>query len=585
MIESRDVIRADQYAVSAGHELATRAGIDILEGGGNAVDAGVAAGLALGVLHCDIVNFAGVAPIMVRMADTGQTITIDGLGHWPKLASVDFFEKEFGGEMPQGILRTVIPAAPAAWITALRMFGTMSFKDVAGHALRYARDGFPAYPVFARFVADNENAYRRTPATEAIYLPNGRPPAVGDTFVQSDLAKTIGYMIDQSEAATGGRDAKLQAAYDAFYKGDIARTIADYHIANGGFMRFDDLAEYHPKFETPISVRYKDAEILACGAWCQGISLAQAFRMLDGIDAVELGHNSADYIHYLTSVFDLVFADRDAYVADPAFVDVPVAAMLDDSYLAARRTLIEKERAFREMPPPGDPLRGLALLDEVPAHPLKRAAQSNDSHDTSPHDLKDTTTADTSYVCVMDAAGNMFSATPSDTSADTEVIPGTGLCPSSRGSQSRGLASSINSVQPGKRPRLTPNPAIALMDGKPLLAFGTPGGDVQIQAMIQVFINAFGFGMDIQKAVEAPRFATYNYPSSFAPNTYNPGLVMIEESVDDNAAEALAVRGRNVERWADGTWKAGGVLCVKREQDGTLTAGADPRRAGFAAGK
>ncbi len=588
MIETRDVIRAERYAISAGHELATRAGMEILENGGNAVDAGVAAGMALGVLHCDLVNFAGVAPIMIRMAETGETVTIDGLGVWPKLASVEFFKKEYGGEIPQGLLRTVVPAAPAAWITALRKYGTMTFADVAQYAWRYAADGFPIYPVLQRFIADNENAYRRTPATEAVYLPGGRPPALGDLFVQKDLAGTIRYMIDQSEAAGSDRDAGLQAAYDAFYKGDIAKKITDHHIANGGFLRMDDMADFKPRFEPPIHVGYKDAEIVTCGPWCQGISLAQAFRMLDGLDAVAMGHNSADYIHTLSAVFDLAFADRDAYVADPAFVDVPVKEMLDDDYLAARRTLIEPERAFREMPPAGDPWAKLAARGETSPHPARKHAMETDPHDTWPadrHDLKDPASADTTYVSVIDAAGNMFSATPSDTSADTEVIPGTGLCPSSRGSQSRGVRSSINAVAPGKRPRLTPNPAIALKDGKPLLTFGTPGGDVQIQAMIQVFINAFGFGMDIQKAVEAPRFATYNYPSSFAPHAYHPGLVNLEESISDRAAETLSNRGRRVERWADGTWKAGGVLAVRRENDGTLTAGADPRRAGFASGR
>ncbi|MBO6520234.1 MAG: gamma-glutamyltransferase [Rhodospirillales bacterium] len=588
MTEARAMITAEKYAISAGHELATRAGLEILENGGNAVDAGVAAGMALGVLHCDLVNFAGVAPIMIRMADSGETVTIDGLGHWPQLASVAFFENEYGGEIPQGLLRTVVPAAPAAWITALDRFGTMSFKDVAQYAWRYACDGFPVYPVFARFIADNENAYHRTPACEEIYLPGGRPPAVGDIFVQEDLASTIRYMIDCSEAAGSDRKAGLQAAYDAFYKGDIAKTITDYHIANGGFLRMDDMSGYKPRFEAPIRVGYGNAEIFTCGAWCQGISLAQAFRMLDGIDVAALGHNSADYIHTLSAVFDLVFADRDAYVADPAFVDVPVREMLDDAYLAARRSLIEAERAFAEMPPAGDPRRGLAKIGDTAAQGADAAVAGNDPHDTDQrpvHDLKDTASADTTYVCVMDEAGNMFSATPSDTSADTEVIPGTGLCPSSRGSQSRGVASSINAVEPGKRPRLTPNPAIALKDGQPLLAFGTPGGDVQIQAMIQVFINAFEFGMDIQKAVEAPRFATYNFPSSFAPHTYHPGLVMLEESIPAETTATLDRRGRRIDRWADGTWKAGGVLAVRRHGKGTLTAGADPRRAGFAAGR
>jgi len=589
MIETRPVIQADRYAVSAGHELATRAALEILEGGGNAVDAGVAAGMALGVLHCDLVNFAGVAPIMIRMADTGKTITIDGLGVWPKRASVELFEREYNGAIPQGLLRTVVPAAPAAWIAALTQFGTMRFAEVAQYAARYAREGFPVYPVFARFIADNETAYRRTPACEAIFLPNGRPPAVGDIFVQSDLARTIQYMIDQSEAAGGDRIAGLRAAHDAFYAGDIAKTITAYHADNGGLLRFEDMASYQPRFEQPISVGYKGDEILACGAWCQGISLAQAFRMLDGIDAIALGHNSADYIHTLSAVFDLVFADREAYVADPAFVDVPVAEMLDDAYLAARRGLIDPIRAFREMPPAGDPRRGRAILDEIEvASGATHRTDDIDPHDTRPqdeHDMTDPASADTTYVSVIDAAGNMFSATPSDTSADTEVIPGTGLCPSSRGSQSRGVASSINSVLPGKRPRLTPNPALALRDGKPLLAFGTPGGDVQIQAMIQVYINAFGFGMDIQRAVEAPRFASYNFPSSFAPNTYHPGLVMVEKSIPDGVCDDLMVRGRQIERWEDGTWKAGGVLAVRRDANGKLTAGADPRRAGYAGGR
>lgn len=589
MINSRPVVHANRHAISAGHALATKAGLEILEAGGNAVDAGVAAGMAVAVLHCDLVNFAGVAPIIIRMADSGETVTIDGLGVWPKRASVEYFEREHDGAMPQGLMRTVVPAAPASWIAALARFGTMRFTDVAHYAARYAREGFPAYPVFAEFIATNENAYRRTPALEEIYLPNGRAPKVGETFVQRDLAATIQYMIDQEQAAGGDRLNGLKAARDAFYVGDIARKITDYHIAKGGFLRADDMADFQVRFEEPLKVRFGDAEIHTCGAWCQGISLAQAFSMLDGIDLSALQHNSADYIHTLTEVFKLVFADREAYVADPAFVDVPVTQMLDPNYLAMRRDLINADHAFAEMPPAGDPRGGHAVLADAPdiAAGQSRAAE-NDPHDTQPVDkfkMADPGSADTSYIAVIDSAGNMFSATPSDTSADTEVIPGTGLCPSSRGSQSRGISSSINAVAPGKRPRLTPNPALAIKDGKPLMVFGTPGGDVQIQAMIQVYLNTFHFGMDIQKAVEAPRFATYSFPSSFAPNAYFPGLLMVEESIPDAVAEALNKRGHKVERWQDGTWKAGGVLAVVRDPaSGQLTAGADPRRAGAADG-
>ena len=211
-----------------------------------------------------------------------------------------------------------------------------------------------------------------------------------------------------------------------------------------------------------------------------------------------------------------------------------------------------------------------------------------DPHDTGwkdPGQLGDPASADTSYVAVIDKHGNMFSATPSDTSADTVVIPGTGICPSSRGSQSRGSGNSINAVAPGKRPRLTPNPAIAIRDGKPLLAFGTPGGDVQIQAMAQVFLNMFVYGMNAQAAVQAPRFATYSFPSSFAPNACHPNLLTVEESISEDTFNKLLTLGHKAERWPDGTWKAGGVLAVHRDTEtGRLTAGADPRRAGTARG-
>lgn len=588
MTEYRKTIHAEKYAITAGHELATKAGLEVLDNGGNAIDAGVAAGMSLGVLHSDLVNFAGVAPIMIRLAKTGEVITIDGLGVWPKAANVEFFEQNHGGEIPIGIYRTVVPAAPAAWISALARYGTMSFGEVAQYAARYARDGFAAFPVFAQFLDTNQDEYRRTPANAEIYLPGGNPPSIGDNFVQHDLAATIQYMIDQERATRGGRQDKLRAARDAFYKGDIAAKICAYHSENNGFLSREDMAEYDVRFEAPLRVSFRDSDIYACGPWSQGISLAQAFRMLDSIDIAGLEHNSANYIHTLTEILKLTFADREAYVADPEFIDVPVAQMLNDGYLASRRALIDPTWAFPEMPSPGD-LNGVKADKSLAQNLLVKNAKANDPHDTFPLDgrqLIDPGSADTSYVAVIDSAGNMFSATPSDTSADTVVIPGTGLCPSSRGSQSRGISSSINAVAPGKRPRLTPNPALALKDGKPLIAFGTPGGDVQIQAMIQVYLNAYVFGMDIQTAVDAPRFATYSFPSSFAPNTYLPGLLMVEESISDKVFNELNERGHKAERWKDGTWKAGSVLAVQSDPEtNQLMAGADQRRAGTAEGR
>ena len=574
MTLTRASIKASRHAVSSGHRLASQAAIAVLEAGGNAVDAGVAGGIALGVLHPDLVNVAGVAPIILRMADTGEVKTIDGLGTWPKAADVAFFEREFGGEIPKGILRTVVPAAPAAWITALDEFGTMSFGDVANAAMTYARDGFPVFKLLADNLSANREIYAAHAASAEVFLPGGEPPRVGDTFVQKDLARTLRYMIDEEAAATGSRRDKLNAAYRAFYEGDIAATICDYHTEHGGFLSRGDMADYRVRFEAPLTARFADADFYTCGPWCQGISLAQAFRMLDATKLKALGHNTPQAIHHITEVLKLVFADRERYVADPAFVDVPVEAMLDPSYLAARLALIDPENATPEMPPAGDPRAKQAV------------AEGDRATGAPPHGDRRAGDLDTSHICVIDADGNMFAATPSDTSSDTVIIPGTGLCPSSRGSQSRGLASHINALAPGKRPRLTPNPALAVKDGKPLMTIGTPGGDVQIQAMTQVAINVLCHGMDVQEAIEAPRFASYSFPSSFAPFEYFPGLLKLEARIDPETGTALSALGHRVEWWEDWTWKAGGVCCIVQgdSSEAQLMAGADPRRANTALG-
>jgi gamma-glutamyltranspeptidase / glutathione hydrolase len=525
------------------------------------------------VLHCDLVNVAGVAPIILRMADTGKVVTIDGLGTWPKAASAEFFEKEFGGQIPEGILRTVVPAAPAAWITALKEFGTMTFADVAAGAIRCAREGFPVYPIFSEFIADNEANYRRTYETARIYLPGGRPPKVGETFVQSDLAATLQYMVDEEAAAGGTRIDGLNAAYRAFYEGDIARTICAHHKAHGGFLTLEDMAEYRVRYEEPLHMAFGGCDFYTCGAWCQGVSMAQLLGMLEqaGLDRFE--QNSPDYIHQMTEILKLVFADREQYVSDPAFVDVPVKQLLDPDYLTERLGKVDKAQAWPEMPPAGGP--------------FGRRTSEHERRPGSSAPLGGPASADTSHVCVIDRHGNMFASTPSDTSCDTEVIPGTGLCPSSRGSQSRGMADHINAVAPGKRPRLTPNPALALKNGKPFMTFGTPGGDVQIQAMAQVAANVLYFGMDIQTAIEAPRFATYSFPSSFAPHTYHPGLLMLERRIGEATGAELTARGHKVDWWVDWTWKAGGVCAVLCDpsNETRIQAGADPRRVGRALGR
>ena len=564
----RPTLTGTRHMIAAGHHAAAHAGFTVLEAGGNAVDAGVAAGIALGVLQTDLVNFAGVAPMMIYLADRREVVTIDGLGTWPRAADINVFIKQHGGRMPPGILRTVIPAAPYAWLTALEKFGTMRFGEVAEAAIRLARDGFAMHWLMAEFIADHEDDYRRWPSTAEVFLPDGKPPKVGDLFVQRDLARTLQYMADEEAAhAKEGRVAGLHAARDAFYRGDIAAAIARYHREHEGWVTLEDMAAYTVTFEPPVRTRFGDIDLYACGPWCQGPALPQALNIVSGMDLRGLGHNTTQYIHVVAEALKLAFADRQRYYADPRFVKVPMDVLLSESYAAERRRCIDPRKAAPGLPAAGD--AGHAVAPKLPRPARTERVQE----------------PDTSYVSVIDRHGNAFSATPSDSSSSTPVIPGTGLCPSSRGSQSWCDPEHPAAVAPGKRPRLTCSPAMALRNGRAFMPFGSPGNDVQPQAMLQVFLNLNVFGMDLQSAVEAPRFATYSFPASSEPHAYYPARLNLEQRIARGTGDALAALGHDVKWWPDLSWRAGAVCAVRVNPDtGILEGGADPRRLAYALG-
>ncbi|MBO0740827.1 MAG: gamma-glutamyltransferase [Hyphomicrobiaceae bacterium] len=541
----RPVISA-RHAISAGHYLAAHAGFAVLEADGNAIDAGVAGGLALGVLQSDLVSVAGVAPIILILyhAESREVFTISGLGVWPKLVTPDYFMKRHGGKILRGRLRTVVPAARDE--TLLR-WGTMSFGEVAAAAVRFD--------------------YEEWPSNRAIFQPHGRPPEVGELFVQSDLGSSLQYMIDQEAAALSqGRQAGLLAARSAFYRGDLGRTIVAYHEANGGLWRMDDLAEFRSGIEPSVAVRFGELSVHTRGPWCQGPVLAQMLRLVEATGIHREPHNSFRYVHGLTEITKTAFADRHAYYGDPRFVEVPLERLLSEAYAAERARCVRPNQTW-----PGIPPAGLAKASMVHAYgPVTAAPQPQ---------------LDTSYVCVVDRHGNAFSATPSDASSSTPVIPGTGLCPSSRGSQSWADPALPACVAPGKRPRLTPSPAFALgRDGR-AIPFGTPGGDVQAQAMLQVLLNRIVYGMDPQAAVEALRFATYSFPDSFEPHSIQPGRLLLEARLPPALGEKPASVGHDVAWWPDWTWKAGAVCMIDSDpRAGVHHAGADPRRSTYALG-
>jgi gamma-glutamyltranspeptidase / glutathione hydrolase len=568
----RPGIMAQRHVVASGHPSASLAGLQILEAGGNAIDAGVATGLAIDVLETQFVGFGGVAPIMVYLADRAQVQVVNGVGPWPLAADIEHFHRAYGGGIPDGLLHTVVPAAPANWIEALAQWGTMRFADVAAAAIRFARDGFPAYPFFVEILAEKREEIEKFPTTAAIFLPRGRVPQVGENFVQADLASALQYMADQETAACGDRLAGLAAARDAFYRGDIAGAIVRHQAENGGWLRAEDLSGFRARVEAPCHTRFDGIDIYGCGPWSQGPMVLQALNILEGLDLRNMGHNSPAYIHAVVEALKLAAADREAYFGDPDSSPAPLGALLAKDYAACRRALIDPERAWPEMPQAG----AIGGVTPPPWHPDPSAGSGAEHVGAKPA---------TSFLCVADRWGNVFAATPSDGTIGGPVVPGTGILPSMWGSRGYSGREHPGRVGPGRRPRMSANPAIAIQPERMVMPFGSPGSEVLGQAMVQVFLNQAVFGMDPQSACEAPRFASYSWPESALPHSYRPGVLRVERDIGAATGAALEALGHRVEWWPERKYAAGSVTTIQSDlRSGVKWAGADPRRTAYAIG-
>jgi gamma-glutamyltranspeptidase/glutathione hydrolase len=566
----RPTVAGSHYAASTGHALATAAAMRILDQGGNAIDAGVTAAMALAVLQPDVVSFGGVAPTLIYLKEEQRVVSLAGLGYWPAQVDVEVLRAAGNGHVPEGIMRQIVPAAPATHLEALRRYGTITFEQAASAAFELARDGFYVYPALHEVLEMQGANIDRFAENAAIFRPGGHAPSVGARLCQLNLAKTLFRMMEAERNASGDRDRKLRAVHDEFYRGSIAADICRFHAEQGGFIQADDLAGFEVPVEDSINCNYHDYQIHSCDVWCQGIVLLETLKILEGFDLRTFEHNSDAYLHLLAGALNLAFADREAYIGDPKFVDVPTAILLGDTYAASQRLRLDRSRAAGRMPEPGD------LGTSEKAYP-QRHARPSDSGEVL-------VSPDTIYAAVFDRYGNGYSATPSDTMYDSPMVPGLGFVVSSRGSQGRLEADHPASIMAGKRPRLTPSPAMALREGQLFMAWGTPGGDVQCQAMLQVFLNLVTYGLPMQQAVEAPRIGTFNFPNSFAPNTYHPGRLCIEDRIPPHTVEGLRQRGYDIQMWSSVEWSAGAVCALARDfSTGLIHAGADPRRTAYAA--
>lgn len=556
--------------VAAGHHLAAEAAHQVLEEGGNAADAGIAGGMAVSVLLSEHVHFGGVAPIMFRNAETGRVKTVTGLGTWPALASIDYFRNTHNGAIPKGVARTVVPGAPDAWLTALRLFGTKTFAEVARFAIDFARNGFEVTAHSAAVYKTAEKSYLAFPENRRIFFPDGHAPEAGTRIFLTELAATLQHMCDEEAAAPGSREDGILAARRAFYEGDIAATIDRYYREHDGFLRREDLAGFAVDVEDAVPVQAFGFTLYGCGPWSQGPFILETLKILDAAGYADLDPDGAESHHLLVEAMKLGFADRHHYVGDPKFVDVPLAGLLADDYARDRARAIDLERAYPDMPPPGKPRDFVGAGATIPA----------------PAGTYRETELDTSYIAVIDKAGHVFGATPSDGTGQTPIIPGLGMCCSPRGSQSWTDPDHPSALAPGKRPRLTPNPAIAYSPDGFIMPFGSPGNDVQSQAMLQILLAHKVHGIPLDAAMQRPRLGTVSFPRSSEPHDYYPNRLNVEEDMNGAALAGLKARGHDIHKWTSKHWLAGAVCTVHKDlKTGELTGASDPRRPTGVAGR
>lgn len=567
--QGRPAVLGRRWMVSSSHYLASQAGARMFERGGNAIDAGVASGIALNVLERHLTDFGGVAPIVLFRPGMDGPESIDGLGRWPASLDLDSYRARHGDDMPIGVARSVTPAAADAWLTALARHGRLTLAEVLEPNIELAR-GFPVYARLGRAIALLEARLRAWPSSARVFLPDGRAPRTGEILVQQDLADLFTRLVAIERANSAkGRAAAIMAARDAIYTGDVAREIASFMSAVGGAITAEDLAEYRVTIEPPVHTTYRGIDVYACGPWSQGPLVPMTLNLLEGYDIASLGPGSLGYLHRYTEAFKLAAADREGFFGDPDQVDVPIRGLLDKAYAAERRRLIRDDRAWPELPVPGDPWPHEGRSG--PAGYRPRVASGVGAPDTS-------------YCCAMDAEGNAFSATPSDPGLGAPLVEGLGIIVSTRGAQLWTTPGHPSAIAPRKRPRLTPNPALLMKDGRALMPFGCPGEDAQCQAMVQTVNNVVDFGMNLQAAIEAPRVISRSFPWSFHPHAYEPGVLTVEGRIASEVRDGLARLGHVVRDLPDFTPAAAGMCAIRMLEPGTLEGGADPRRESYVIG-
>jgi gamma-glutamyltranspeptidase/glutathione hydrolase len=566
---TRPVIRGTSYAVSTRKPQATQVAEQILRAGGNAFDAAVAAQAALGVTDPAMNGVGSDACILIYDARAKKVVAINAEGTAPKLATIEWFNKNQGGKIPadNGLLSASLPGVVDAWYLLLDRWGTMTLAQLLAPAIELAEKGFPVSESLANSLRGAKLS--RFPTTRRVYLPNGQPLKAGDILRNPALARTLRMLVEaEAQAQSQGRHAALKAARDRFYKGDIAHAMARFMEENGGLYRYDDFAAYTAKIEEPVAVNYRGYDVYKNASATQGPTELILLNLLEGYDLKAMGLNSADYIHTGVEAAKLAYADREKYLGDADFIKIPFAGLLSKEYARDRRALIDLRHASLELRP-GD-------AEKYAGGGAPRASVRITTEGGAPHG------GDTSYLALVDKDRNVVSFTPSLHSAwGTGVVMGElGFILNCRGDYYSLDPQHANALAPGKRPRSTLAPTLVLKNGKPFMALGSPGADDQPLRIMQTFLNVVEFGMNIQQAIEAPRWTTTSFPASVFPHTMYPGQMAVESRIPEAVRQELEKRGHKVR--VDGAWILNATSAIVIGDSGVLSAGADPRGDNYA---
>jgi len=568
---TRPELRGTFGMVASTHWLASAAGMAILEQGGNAFDAAVAAGFTLQVVEPHLNGPGGDLPALLWRAGDDEPVVLCAQGPAPAAATIERYRDDFGLELVPGTgpLAAVVPGAFGGWVSLLRDHGTVGLGDVLRFAIDYAEHGYPAVAGIGSAVRNVEQLFRDDWTSSAeVYLPAPEP---GTLHSNRQLAATYRRILDESHG-------DLDAALDCWYRGFVADAIVafqqhEFLDSSGerhpGLLGGADLGAWTPTYERPLAVDYCGHTVYKAGPWSQAPVFLQQLRLLEGFDLAAMGHASAAWIHTITECAKLAFADREAWYGDPEFVDVPLDLLLSREYAEERRELVGEDASAELRPGGPSPRLPSPVLADAPVAP----------------GVGEPTRGDTVHLDVIDRWGNLVSATPSGGWLwGAPVIPELGFCLGTRAQMFWLEAGLANSLEPGKRPRTTLSPTLVARDGEPYLALGTPGGDQQDQWTLNTFLAHVHAGMNLQEAIDAPGHHTEAFPSSFYPRKVRPRHVAVEERAPPATLEGLRERGHDVE--VSAAWSLGRVSAVGRERGGALKAAANPRSMqGYAVGR